>query len=460
MSRKSGFVHILLILFIVAVVVVIVALVKQGIFASDKPPIGSLDSVDNTNCGIKGWAVDPDNPDKPIQVQIYRDGLVGTGVKVAEITADSPDNYVNQVQGYSGNHGFKYSFDANSGFRDGKTHRVFVYGVNLAKNPATSPESLNTHLSGSPRDITCSLPPISASPNPCTIASGQSLCKTTVSWKVATGTTADICVSANGGADQLFATTGSNGSKDATWIAASATYTFKLRIPAGKCSGRIVGSVDVKAIGIKNAISAAPNPCVFEPGKTLCTSKISFSTDRASAEVCVSVGSGSSALFARFAGSTSKDAPWITSQIYNFTLREVSQNCSGSKLASVEVTGKKPPIKYFRYEMSDNPNEFFLVKMIEQSDIDIALRDLNDPTFKKIVLGIVKSGSGDFNKKSGGYWSWHLDPVTINFGDFATEVCDGRPSYVESTLSKWIGKTYCPWSAVVKAVGDSPPLPK
>jgi len=47
-------------------------------------------------------------------------------------------------------------------------------------------------------------------------------------------------------------------------------------------------------------------------------------------------------------------------------------------------------------------------------------------------------------------WSWHIDPETLEFADFTTEVCDGLPEYVEDgTLTS---DTYCPWLATVTAV--------
>ncbi|SFR93808.1 hypothetical protein SAMN04487846_0859 [Microbacterium sp. cf046] len=47
-------------------------------------------------------------------------------------------------------------------------------------------------------------------------------------------------------------------------------------------------------------------------------------------------------------------------------------------------------------------------------------------------------------------WSWHIDPETLEFADFTTEVCDGLPEYVEDgTLTSDI---YCPWSSTVIAV--------
>ena len=47
-------------------------------------------------------------------------------------------------------------------------------------------------------------------------------------------------------------------------------------------------------------------------------------------------------------------------------------------------------------------------------------------------------------------WSWHIDPDSLEFADFTTEVCDGLPEYVEDgTLTSDI---YCPWLSTVIAV--------
>ena len=43
-----------------------------------------------------------------------------------------------------------------------------------------------------------------------------------------------------------------------------------------------------------------------------------------------------------------------------------------------------------------------------------------------------------------------IDPATLEFADFTTEVCDGLPEFVEDrTLTS---DTYCPWSARVISV--------
>jgi hypothetical protein len=56
-------------------------------------------------------------------------------------------------------------------------------------------------------------------------------------------------------------------------------------------------------------------------------------------------------------------------------------------------------------------------------------------------------GDGGFNAP----WSWHLDPLSIAVPDASIELCDGRPSMVQSDLDYWVDTvhTYCPWAARV-----------
>lgn len=69
-----------------------------------------------------------------------------------------------------------------------------------------------------------------------------------------------------------------------------------------------------------------------------------------------------------------------------------------------------------------------------------------------VILGTVAAGDGGFN----GPWSWHLVPSTIQVADFAIELCDGTPSYIEANRDDWIRtvKNYCPWSAKVVSVRE------
>src|SRR5688500_12606545 len=64
-----------------------------------------------------------------------------------------------------------------------------------------------------------------------------------------------------------------------------------------------------------------------------------------------------------------------------------------------------------------------------------------------VVAGRLMRGDGGFNTP----WSWHLDPLSIEAPDAAIELCDGRPSMVQSDLDYWVDTvhSFCPWSARV-----------
>jgi hypothetical protein len=71
-----------------------------------------------------------------------------------------------------------------------------------------------------------------------------------------------------------------------------------------------------------------------------------------------------------------------------------------------------------------------------------------------IPNGVVRYGPGEANHNVP--WSWHLDPEQIEMADFAIEVCDGVPSYVEAHLEEFVEVvgSYCPWGAMLVSVED------
>ena len=52
-------------------------------------------------------------------------------------------------------------------------------------------------------------------------------------------------------------------------------------------------------------------------------------------------------------------------------------------------------------------------------------------------------------------WLWHLDPIDIEMAESTVEVCDGRPSLVDSLLDDYltVGR-FCPWGAELVRVQD------
>jgi hypothetical protein len=49
-------------------------------------------------------------------------------------------------------------------------------------------------------------------------------------------------------------------------------------------------------------------------------------------------------------------------------------------------------------------------------------------------------------------WSWHLEDLA--FAEAAIELCDGRPSDVESQGTRFGGGRFCPWTAAVVRIDE------
>ena len=98
----------------------------------------------------------------------------------------------------------------------------------------------------------------------------------------------------------------------------------------------------------------------------------------------------------------------------------------------------------------DGPAEFvidvvgerFVVRLTDPETIRLA-EEARQGRNARFPLGTLRAGNGGFNAP----WTWHLDPASVRFVEVAIEVCDGRPSYVETHQPEFT--TYCPWGARV-----------
>ena len=92
--------------------------------------------------------------------------------------------------------------------------------------------------------------------------------------------------------------------------------------------------------------------------------------------------------------------------------------------------------------------EEYKIQLIDPTDIAIAEQLLAGEAAPGIPNGVVVYGDPGVNE---GY-SWHIDPETVEFADFTTEVCDGLPSDVEQKIIT--SDYYCPWAAEVIAIDE------
>jgi hypothetical protein len=93
----------------------------------------------------------------------------------------------------------------------------------------------------------------------------------------------------------------------------------------------------------------------------------------------------------------------------------------------------------------DVVGERFAMSLTDPETIRLARENLQGRN-TRFPIGPLRPGNGGFNQP----WSWHLDPAETRMTEAAIEVCDGRPSYVETHLSDF--PTYCPWGA--RVVGE------
>ena len=108
--------------------------------------------------------------------------------------------------------------------------------------------------------------------------------------------------------------------------------------------------------------------------------------------------------------------------------------------------GQASPVTVATFEVAGG--ETFKIELTTPDLIDHAQRLLQGEAISAIPIGTVVRGEPGVNEP----WSWHVDPGTLEFADFAIEVCDGLPSYVEDgTVTS---DQYCPWTATVIAVGE------
>jgi hypothetical protein len=91
------------------------------------------------------------------------------------------------------------------------------------------------------------------------------------------------------------------------------------------------------------------------------------------------------------------------------------------------------------------------VLVIDPANIAIAQKLLAGKEAPPIPNGVVVRGDPSVNV---GY-TWHIDPTTFEFADVTTEVCDGKPSFVEA--GEMTGDRFCPWSAKVVAIVPANP---
>ncbi|MET9655454.1 calmodulin-binding protein [Streptomyces sp. NPDC006510] len=101
------------------------------------------------------------------------------------------------------------------------------------------------------------------------------------------------------------------------------------------------------------------------------------------------------------------------------------------------------------FEMTDITRSRFVVKLVKEREIQHA-RDLVSGATEEEqhVVGRLIKRPAAYNPG----WSFHYDPETVHFFDYAIEVCDATLPYVEDHLDEaggafLPGLYFCPWTS-------------
>jgi hypothetical protein len=120
---------------------------KAGI-ALSATPIGYFDGIDGNGAAF-GWALDPDVPDRSIEVTITVDAPATSSEPAARADTEAARPDVNAAHHVRGSHGFVIMVPAV--FRDGEPHQLHVSAAGI--------DGKTTELDGSPKPFELSRPP-------------------------------------------------------------------------------------------------------------------------------------------------------------------------------------------------------------------------------------------------------------------------------------------------------------
>jgi hypothetical protein len=116
--------------------------------------------------------------------------------------------------------------------------------------------------------------------------------------------------------------------------------------------------------------------------------------------------------------------------------------------AAFGAAGCLPPQSAF-FVFSDSRGDEFVIELSDAQKIAHARRLLSGQTTEQpSVMGVIEKSTAPYNTE----WNFHLVPDSIEFFDFAVEVCDAGIQYVEDNLDDaggafLPGLQWCPWSS-------------
>ncbi|MCY1073802.1 BP74-related protein [Archangium lansingense] len=104
---------------------------------------------------------------------------------------------------------------------------------------------------------------------------------------------------------------------------------------------------------------------------------------------------------------------------------------------------------YFAFQQPSSPGQEFIIELTDDARIQKARDILSGKEKNEVhVHGRIIKRQQPYNPK----FSFHIDPMTINFFAMAIEVCDASMTYVEEHLDEaggafLPGGHWCPWDS-------------
>ena len=95
-------------------------------------------------------------------------------------------------------------------------------------------------------------------------------------------------------------------------------------------------------------------------------------------------------------------------------------------------------------------SETFQQKITNAIAITDAIAVWRGQSNKHIPVGALRCNCAGWNCR----WNFAMDPATLEMAEFAIEMCDGLPSYVNETCGNFGGGHYCPASAIMVDLRD------
>src|ERR1043165_4052041 len=120
--------------------------------------------------------------------------------------------------------------------------------------------------------------------------------------------------------------------------------------------------------------------------------------------------------------------------------------------AFLPVAARAQTEAYFVFQYPPRTSTF-VFKLTDPAKIQQA-RNIVATHASKLISGTIIKQPVYYNPG----WSYHFDPKTITFADFAVELCDSSMEGIESDLDNaWT--TWCPWNGQLVQEIPSPPKP-